>query len=189
MNHHGRRINSISPFVASIGDYSSNCGNQVLPNWKVMKSSRRILATRCKCFDYAAFLQVTKRMKYLQTKARSVINQKGVQSWMRTKNNTKFCNPSFSFGKREDPGDEFFLESNMASSGRLGVRLCFRVCMSAHHHTRYRTLISNSSSYLWRYRLSSGINTVGTIPKNWKFYFGFLLTTCIPMLTLTLNNI
>ena len=102
--------------------------------------------------------------------------------------NNTLGSPSFSFGKREDPGDEFFLGSNMASGVRLGGRLCFRVCMSAHHRTRYRILASNLSLYLWRYRLSSGINTVGTIQKNWKFYFGFFLTTCIPMLTLTLNN-
>ena len=102
--------------------------------------------------------------------------------------NKTLVSPSFSFGKREDPGDEFFLGSNMASGVRLGGRLCFRVCMSAHHRTRYRILASNLSLYLWRYRLSSGINTVGTIQKNWKFYFGFFLTTCIPMLTLTLNN-
>ncbi|CAH3178110.1 unnamed protein product [Porites lobata] len=48
----------------------------------------------------------------------------------------------------------------MASGVRLGGRLCFRVCMTANCHTRYRTLTSNLSSYLWRYRLSSGINTV-----------------------------
>ena len=63
-------------------------------------------------------------------------------------------------------GTSVFLGSNMASGVRLGGRLCFRVCMSAHHHTRYRTLTSNLSLYLWRYRLSSGINTVGTIQKN-----------------------
>ena len=72
-----------------------------------------------------------------------------------------------------------FLQFNMASGVRLGGRLCFRVCMSAHHHTRYRTLTSNLPSYLWRYRLSSGINTVGTIQKTENFISDFFLLQVI----------
>ena len=54
-----------------------------------------------------------------------------------------------------------YCKSNMASGVRLGARLSFRVGMSSRCFTRTRWLSTNTSTYLWRCRMASAINTVG----------------------------